>query len=241
MSDPKPEDLHDRARQSAANTRQLVIGLATASIAFYYGAIFKDWCPVLSGDLKLVLLSGMACMGFAVFAGILGSFADAQWNYWWAKQVEFSSGDALRLMSVNATDDLEDKGKDLIIVALVDTVLHIRIFDASGQKVFDKTENDLVGRKTMTALKQRLTPFPAESSLSQKDKLEILGNATSNAGYTRWIEVQVLGFMKRRVTLEMLKRYWDRWQALRRGAEAITFLAFLLGVLLACWFVFERA
>lgn len=40
----------------------------------------------------------------------------------------------LRLMSVAATDGLVNKDRNLVIVALVGTELHIRIFDASGKK-----------------------------------------------------------------------------------------------------------
>ncbi|MCP4934105.1 MAG: hypothetical protein GY927_07825, partial [bacterium] len=68
----------------------------------------------------------------------------------------------LRLMSVDATTNLKDEGRDLVIVALVGTNLHIRIFDASGEKVVDKAENELIGGETLTALKQRLSPFPDE-------------------------------------------------------------------------------
>ncbi len=86
-------------------------------------------------------------------------------------------------MSVDDADDLEDEGRQLVIVALIGTSLHIRIFDASGDKVVDKAENELVGGETLEALKQRLTPLPEESSLSQRIKREIIANATSIAGH----------------------------------------------------------
>jgi hypothetical protein len=50
----------------------------------------------------------------------------------------------LRLMSVAAADGLVNEGRNLVIVALVGTDLHIRIFDASGEKVVDKAENELL-------------------------------------------------------------------------------------------------
>ncbi len=90
----------------------------------------------------------------------------------------------LRLISVAASDDLVDEGRSLVIVALVGTDLHIRIFDASGEKVVDKRENELESGEMLAALKQRLNPFPDESSLSQEDKQEIIRNATSIAGHT---------------------------------------------------------
>jgi ABC-type branched-subunit amino acid transport system substrate-binding protein len=91
----------------------------------------------------------------------------------------------LRLMSVAATKDLLDVGRNLIIVALVGADLHIRIFDASGKKVIDKAESELISGEILTALKKRLNPFPDESSLSKEDKQEIIQNATSIAGHTQ--------------------------------------------------------
>lgn len=90
----------------------------------------------------------------------------------------------LRLMSVSATDELVDEGRSLVIVALVDTDLHIRIFDASGEKVVDKAESELVAGATLTTLKRRLSPFPDESSLSPQDEQEIIADATSITGHT---------------------------------------------------------
>ncbi len=90
----------------------------------------------------------------------------------------------LRLMSVATPDDLADKDRSLVIVAFVGADLHIRIFDASGKKVVDKAEDELVSGETLIALKQRLDPFPDERSLSQDDKQEIIGYATSIAGHT---------------------------------------------------------
>jgi len=87
-------------------------------------------------------------------------------------------------MSVAATKDLLDVGRNLIIVALIGADLHIRIFGASGKKVVDKAESELISGEILTALKKRLNPFPDESSLSKKDKQEIIRNATSIAGHT---------------------------------------------------------
>jgi hypothetical protein len=102
------------------------------------------------------------------------------------KAVDFLQAHApeydLRLMSVAATKDLLDVGRNLIIVALVGADLHIRIFDASGIKVIDKTENELIIDKTLTDLKnkKRLNPFHNESSLSKEEKQKIIRNAIFN-------------------------------------------------------------
>jgi hypothetical protein len=90
----------------------------------------------------------------------------------------------LHLMFVAATKDLLDVGRNLVIVALIDADLHIRIFDASGKKVVDKVESELISGEILTALKKRLNPFPDEFSLSKEDKQEIIRNATSIAGHT---------------------------------------------------------
>ena len=120
----------------------------------------------------------------------------------------------LRMMPVAAADGLVNEGRNLVIVALVGTDLHIRIFDASGKKVVDKAESELVSGETLAALKKQLTlqlqknfnqqtndpvfyrlfdcirsmsglnPIPAESGLSKEDKQKIIGDATSIAGHT---------------------------------------------------------
>jgi hypothetical protein len=92
----------------------------------------------------------------------------------------------LRLMSVAAADGLVNEGRNLVIVALVGTDLHIRIFNASGKKVVDKAENELVRGATLTALKKQLNPIPDESDLSKEHKQKIIGEATSIAGHTPW-------------------------------------------------------
>jgi phage tail-like protein len=97
----------------------------------------------------------------------------------------------LRLMSVAAVDGLVSEGSNLVIVALIDANLHIRIFDASGKKVVDKAENELVNGETLTALKKRLNSVPDESGLSKKDKQKIIGDATSITGYTQLIYLTI--------------------------------------------------
>ncbi|MCP4433624.1 MAG: hypothetical protein GY806_21810 [Gammaproteobacteria bacterium] len=97
----------------------------------------------------------------------------------------------LILMSVESIDDLHDKGGLKVIVALVDTELNIRIFDAGGEKVFDKAEPDYEVAdktfKTFAALKERLTPFPEESNLSKTDKQDIIDDAIAIAGLSQRI------------------------------------------------------
>ena len=103
----------------------------------------------------------------------------------------------LCLMSVKTTDKLEGEGRYLVIVALVGDSdgkdLHIRIFDASGDKVVDKTEKQLEGGEMLTALKQQLEKLKSQegkqeiidgSNLSREDRQKIIRKATSSAGLT---------------------------------------------------------
>jgi hypothetical protein len=90
----------------------------------------------------------------------------------------------LRLMSVATVDGLVNEGRNLVVVALVSTNLHIRIFDANGKRVIDKAENQLMSGETLTTLKKQLNPLPDESGLSPERKQKIIRDATSIAGYT---------------------------------------------------------
>ena len=93
-------------------------------------------------------------------------------------------GYGLHLMSVGTTDDLPTVGELLVIVALVNGGVHIRIFDADGQKVVDKPEGDFDSGPNLTYLKKLLNenPFPDASELSQNEKKEIIEKATLVSG-----------------------------------------------------------
>jgi Right handed beta helix region len=105
----------------------------------------------------------------------------------------FISGYNLRLRLVDTIDGLDDKGRNLVIVALVSKPeapeepekpqLHIRIFDGSGTRVIDKKEDALISGETLTNLKNQLTPIPAEPGLSKEQKQQIVTDATLIAGH----------------------------------------------------------
>jgi len=90
------------------------------------------------------------------------------------------------LMSVAATDDLVDSGECLVIVALVGSELHVRIFDLDGQKVVDKTESELTRGPELTSLKELLneSPFPDQSGLFPEVRRDIIEKAISISGHT---------------------------------------------------------
>jgi serine/threonine protein kinase len=81
----------------------------------------------------------------------------------------------LRVMSsVNEVSGIPAKGKDLIIVAAVDRVLHFRIFDAYGKVVVDTHENKLTeqARKIEDLRKQLASLWPPhELTRSEKGRV----------------------------------------------------------------------
>ena len=90
----------------------------------------------------------------------------------------------LRFIWVAATDDLPNTGRNLVIVALVGSELYIRIFDASGEKIVDKGEQELVNGRTLKVVAQRLQRADV-SSLSDADQREkIIADAFSIARHT---------------------------------------------------------
>lgn len=98
----------------------------------------------------------------------------------------------LRLMRVDAVNELVTNGHDLTVVALVGSDLHVRIFDADGKRVVDKAEKDLIGGKTLTTLKKQWNLPPDESLLSQE---RIIQDATSIAGHTLRVPADVNWFI----------------------------------------------
>ncbi len=84
----------------------------------------------------------------------------------------------LELMSVATVDDLpwnwDGLEAEVVIVALVGTNLHIRIFDKNWTRVVDKAEDELTSGEDLTALKQLLNPFPDRLNLTGDEVAEIL-------------------------------------------------------------------
>jgi DNA-binding beta-propeller fold protein YncE len=93
----------------------------------------------------------------------------------------------LHLMSVLTIDGLMNEGRNLFIAALVNTNLHIRIFDTNGQKVVDKGESELVAGEKLITLKALLNNNPGTSGLSCEAKQKIIEDAAfiADYGYTK--------------------------------------------------------
>ena len=95
-------------------------------------------------------------------------------RYW--RFLGFRQGFGLRLMSsVNDLSDMPTDGKNLIIVADVQNVLHFRIFDADGKRVVDTDENQLPGKAPQIAdLKSLLNNLWGVPQLSQSDNYRVI-------------------------------------------------------------------
>ena len=103
-------------------------------------------------------------------------------RYW--RFLGFRQGFGLRLMSsVNDLSDMPTDGKNLIIVADVQNVLHFRIFDADGKRVVDTDENQLRDKASQIAdLKSLLNNLWGVPQLSQSDNYRVITAVASIVG-----------------------------------------------------------
>lgn len=171
-------DSVERAAASFYQDQELKVGESWQVPATSMVRWFGDEVDGFSGDITLVVdrmesLQGQSCVVMKVSLNTVGKMRDPD-------------GYDLRWMSVTALAELTDRGESLIIVALVDGDLHIRIFDANGRVAVDKTESELVSGPDLNTLKALLNeaPFPDASRLSEKAKTDIIEKATSISGHT---------------------------------------------------------
>ena len=96
------------------------------------------------------------------------------------------NGCDLRLMSsVNDVNSIPTEGKNLIIVANVQDVLHFGVFAADGKRVVDTDESQLPDKATQIAkLKSLLSDLWGVPELPQGDKERIISAVTSIVGHT---------------------------------------------------------
>jgi TRAP-type uncharacterized transport system substrate-binding protein len=99
---------------------------------------------------------------------------------------ELCIGYDLRLMSVDETDDVPLAGKSMVIVAKIGVDMHIRIFNARGERVIDKPENELMSGQGLVYLRALLDlpTYPDDSTWLSTEKQVIINNAASAADYT---------------------------------------------------------
>jgi hypothetical protein len=86
---------------------------------------------------------------------------------------------------VGAPAELVASDTSLVVVALVGSNLHVRIFDAVGNTIVDKTEAELIAGQDRSWLKGLVSndPFPDVSTFSQNTVLDIIDLARSISGY----------------------------------------------------------
>ncbi len=100
----------------------------------------------------------------------------------------WSPGYDLRLMSWGDGSGVPTSGSNLVIVATDNNgLLHIRIFDASGNKVTDTAESRLPPTQAgaISALKQQLPGLLPPHVLTGAEKARLVSEATSIVGQTR--------------------------------------------------------
>ena len=96
-------------------------------------------------------------------------------------------GSDLRLMpAVNDVSGIPTAGKSLIILAIVDHVLHFRIFDGDGKVVMDTDEKRLTEQaRGLEDLGEQLEGLWPPHKLTNSEKGQVIDTVTSIVGHTR--------------------------------------------------------
>ena len=86
---PDLQKLHDRAAESARETRQAILALASGALAVFFLALTSEGEvePPLRKFERFVMFASLVCMSSAVFAALWSAHADAQWSYSWASEL----------------------------------------------------------------------------------------------------------------------------------------------------------
>jgi hypothetical protein len=99
-----------------------------------------------------------------------------------------ADGSDLRLMSWGDESGVPTSGNDLVIVGIDnDGLLHIRIFDAGGNRTTDTDETKLPGAQAgaISTLKRQLPGLSPPHVLTGAEKAQVLSKVTSIVGQTR--------------------------------------------------------
>jgi multidrug efflux pump subunit AcrA (membrane-fusion protein) len=94
----------------------------------------------------------------------------------------------LRLMSWGDGSGVPTSGRNIVIIGIDnDGLLHIRIFDASEEKVTDtdETEQPETEAKAIAALKRQISGLKPPQMLTAAQKAELVSKATSIVGQTQ--------------------------------------------------------
>jgi len=102
----------------------------------------------------------------------------------WVKGEKQSACDLRLMSSVKDVRDIPKAGKDLIIVAAVDNVLHFRMFDGNGKVVVDTDEKRLPEQaRQIEDLRKQLAGFWPLRELAGAEKDRIITGVTSIVGH----------------------------------------------------------
>ncbi len=95
----------------------------------------------------------------------------------------------LRLLSaVNGVSRIPTEGKNLVVVAIVDRVLHFRIFDGDGKIVVDTDEKGLRERvRPIEDLRNQLKSLWPPHKLTGSEKGRVISAVTSIVGHTQTV------------------------------------------------------
>ena len=89
------------------------------------------------------------------------------------------------MSSLNDVSGIPTEGKNLIIVAAVNNVLHFRIFKGDGKVVVDTDEKTLTKKaRQIEGLRKQLESLWSPHELTRRDKGRVTTAVTSIVGHT---------------------------------------------------------
>jgi hypothetical protein len=83
-----PQILHDRSRSQGSELHRFLLSLSTGTLAVYFLALTGEAKPPLTFPQRRTAIAGLACVALAVASGLLGMYADARRNYFWASALQ---------------------------------------------------------------------------------------------------------------------------------------------------------
>jgi hypothetical protein len=85
---PTPKELHDRAGEAAKETRGTIVKLTTGALGLLIFIATRNLDPLLATPEKLALIVSIVFVVLSLAFAVWFGFADAQWSYWWAVELD---------------------------------------------------------------------------------------------------------------------------------------------------------